>query len=138
MERSLFKGTIGMHVAYSNTDFSNNLRGRNFTYSTRSGRPYLHIDMSGNLHVKNKAANSYADALDLVKCHNQLEHLEIDAEKVVREFARLAQADPTEWVLELDFAEKGNFLYEIAAMTIDSMARFDVRFKGAQSASAGK
>jgi hypothetical protein len=136
MALSLYKGSIGMHVGYSELGFSNNLKGRNFAYSVWGGKPYLHIDMSGNLHVKNKAANSYTDALEFVEHHAQLEHLEIGAESVVREFARLAQADPTEWILELDFAEKGNFLYAVAAMTIDSMARFDVRFKGTRSASA--
>src|ERR1039458_9666421 len=125
-----------MHVGYSKIGFSNNLKGKNFAYSVCGGKPYLHIDMSGNLHVKNKVANSYTDALELVEHHTQLEHLEIDAENVVKEFARLAQADPTEWILELDFAEKGKFLYAVVAMTIDSIARFDVRFKGTRSASA--
>jgi len=143
MARSLYKGSIGMHVGYSKMGFSNNLKGRNFEYvrrfSPESLSHYLHIDMSGNLHVKNKAANSYTDALEFVEHHAQLEHIEIGAPGIVEEFAQRAQADPTEWILELDFAEQGKFLYAVAAMTIDGMARFDVRFKGrTRSASAGE
>jgi hypothetical protein len=68
-ERSLFKGSIGMHVGYP-SDFSNNMSGRNFTYRVVAGKPHLRIDMSHNL--GSRADDIAYDARQLVERHELL------------------------------------------------------------------
>ena len=131
MEHNLQKGSNGMHVAYSNKGFSNNLHGKNFAYRELDGMPCLRIDMSGNLHVRNKRENRYEDALEFVKYHTIVEWIELHAPEVLKKFIRLARANPKVWILEMDFAEKGDFLYSLTGFKYDKgVGKFRVRLKG--------
>lgn len=131
MNRNLRKGSSGMHVSYANSGFSNNLRGRNFEYRQLDGKHILHIDMSGNIRTRNKEENSYSDALELIENHHSLKRLEFDDNEkaMIEQVARLSGAPPTEWLLQLDFGDKGSFRYSIACLQSDKgCARFNVSF----------
>lgn len=130
MERSLHKGSTDMHVGYSSGDFSNNLHGKNFTFHTSGGKPHLRVDMSGNLRVQNKRQNCYLDALDCVKNRAALNHIQLDREMIL-DFGRQTKLPIPEWRLELDFGEKGHFVYSVVKLELDeSSARFDVKLEG--------
>jgi hypothetical protein len=132
MDHSLFKGSLLLHVDYAPGGgfSSNNLHGRNFTYCTHMGKPCLRIDMSGNLRVRNKQTNSYLDACQLVEQHLHLNVVSLDRGIVAKFATRAKEADPTEWQLELDFADKNSFGYTITNVSTDeATARFDVAYK---------
>jgi hypothetical protein len=135
MERMLQKKAEGLSVRYSNKDYSNNLTGRAFKIVQRLGHPCLSIDLGGNLHVRNKSANCYQDALDLIEQHALLEFLQIDEDQVVRDFAQRAKVVPAKWKMELNVGEKGVYLYSVSNLKLSSgSAFFDVRFEEAGSA----
>lgn len=131
MDRSLFKGSLLLHVDYAPGGgfFSNNLHGRNFTFRTHMGKPCLRIDMSGNLRVRNKETNQYLDACQLVEQHVRLNVVAVNRD-IAAQFAKLAKAVAPEWQLELDFADRNSFGYRITNVSSDeATARFDIAYK---------
>ncbi|MCU1268812.1 MAG: hypothetical protein JWN74_106 [Acidobacteriaceae bacterium] len=135
MNRIIRKSSCSMHVGYSSGNFSNNMRGRNFAFGVVGGQACLTVDMSGNLRVQNKAGYEYLDARDFVQQHNKVQHIQIP-DDVVKKFARNAQSNrivksaaPTDWLLELYFADESDFLYRVLNLAVDTVI-FDVRFQG--------
>jgi hypothetical protein len=128
VERPLLKSSLVLHVGYSNGDYSNNMRGRDFFYRVHGGRAVLRIDMSGTLRTRTTEQSEDVDACALVEKYKLLNHIEFD-DSVVKKFAMLAKAAPTEWQLELDFADKGSFGYSVTKLEEDDSARFDVCYK---------
>lgn len=140
VEESLLKMSVGMHVGYANSGWSNNLRGRNFSFVERGGVPCLSVDMSGNTHVRNKQQNSCIDALDLLEHKANLAHVQIMEADLVRDFfKRVKNAELTGrgCKLELDFKERGTLLYSISKVDFRSGAYFDVSLDIEKAAKAG-
>lgn len=127
MKRSLRKTTTGISVTYSDGNFSNNLTGTEFELEESKDSLTLSINLAGNLHVRNKSANCYADACELVENHSSLQSVQIDEERIIDGLIAAAQKTPNlPWRLTLLFAEKVVFQYAVKPTASNGSLFFNV------------
>lgn len=117
MKRTLRKTAARVSITYSNGNYSNNLTGTDFSLYESEGRICLSIDLSGNLRVRNKESNCYADARELAEEHSTLEAVQIDERQVIEGLSKANQRTPNpRWELQLLLGEKGTFKYSVKSI----------------------
>jgi hypothetical protein len=78
-----------------------------FSCENRNGCAYLVVDLSRNLHTRNKQENSYGDALELANSkHSTLKAIEIDSSLVERFAKFIKQIEVAGWRLEITIEDK--------------------------------
>lgn len=114
MKRLLRKTPIGLHVSYSNENFTNNLWAADIYVDDSGDGPIrLSMDLTKNLRVRNKSANCYYDAMELVEESSSLDLVQIDDDKVIEGIARAVQRSPgREMELEL-VLEESRLRYQV-------------------------
>ena len=118
MKRSLRKTTADISITSSDGNFSNNLTGTEFELEESEDRICLSINLAGNLGVRNKTANCYADACELVEDHSSLESVQIDERQIIDGLIAARQRTPNaRWELKLLLGEKGTFTYSVKPTT---------------------
>jgi hypothetical protein len=112
MKKSIRRTAVGLSVVYSDGAFSNNLTGREIELDDLSGCLCLHVDLTPNIHIRNKQANCYHDACELAERNMSLKSLQIDDKQVFEKLAVAARnLSGARWRLELALGEKGTFKY---------------------------
>ncbi len=114
MKKSLRKIAASVSATYLDGGYSNNLAGTDFELERFESRICLSINLSGNLNVRNKAANCYCDANELVEKHASLKSIQIDEHQVIAALRSANQNNPNAcWELVLRVGEQGSFRYSI-------------------------
>jgi opacity protein-like surface antigen len=127
VKQSLSKKATMISVTYSGGGYSNNLTGTNFSLEESEDLMCLSIDLSGNLRVRNKESNCYADALELTEQHSSMRSVQIDESKVVdRLIAACQRAPSARWNLKLLLGDRGAFKYSVTLKESDGNIFFDV------------
>lgn len=112
MNRSLRKTTASVSITYSHGNFSNNLTGTEFELELSETEICLSINLWGNLSVRNKSANCYSDACELVEDHALLKSVQIDDSQVIDGLLNANTKVPNaRWKIELLLGEQGTFDY---------------------------
>ena len=128
MKRSLRKGTAGISIEYVTGDYSNNLVGAEFELEELGTDICINIDLTGNLRVRNKATNSYADAIELIEDHASLKSVQIDDVQVVKGLVAAHHRSPNaRWMLKLFAGERNAFTYLITPKGLDGSVLLNVR-----------
>jgi hypothetical protein len=128
MERSLRKSAAGVSVTYSDGNYTNNLTGSDFTVEESQGHIFLRIDLSRNLHVRNKEDYCHYDACELAEQHSKLRSVQIDHDQVIKGLAAASRRVPhASWELELALGEKGTFKYRVQPRESIGSIFLDVR-----------
>jgi hypothetical protein len=112
MRRSLKKTVVGVSVTYSDGDFSNNLMGSNIELDELPDCLCVSIDLTRNLRVRNKQANCFYDASQLVERYAKLSSIQIDDKQIFEGLAGASKRFPgARWELRLVLGEKGVLKY---------------------------
>ena len=112
MKYALRKTPSHLHVAYKYGEGTDGLIGRNFLLDVEGATLTLMIDLTPNLHTRNKSASAYVDAMNFAQNHHKLKYLQC-ADNLLR--TRLIRAweqvgDPR-LVMCLELGPRGPYQY---------------------------
>ncbi|MEO7642428.1 MAG: hypothetical protein ABIU07_13505 [Ramlibacter sp.] len=134
MKQSLRKTRSHLLLAYKHGEASDSLTGRNFMLEVEGREMTLHVDLTSNLHTRNKAAASCLDGLNLIHHHGSLKYVQCSDNlvrtRMVKAWERVEQPQLR---MCLDFGPRGQFLYSVlphslfaGGIQFDVVAQFEL------------